>query len=249
MRPLSAQDVIQLWERGQDRHPLDRALLLLANALPNMTADALTQLPIGQRDALLLSLRELTLGSKLESLAQCPHCGESLEFTLDVSDLRLSDSEIASQGKQMLTDQGLEIHFSLPNSLDLAAILSCPDLPTARQMLADRCIQKICSESGAIAPELLPTSALEQLAARMAECDPQAEILLNLKCPACGQSWQVLFDIVTFFWTELGAYAKRLLREVHTLARAYGWREADILALSPTRRQIYLDLVSGSWIG
>ncbi|HEX2516118.1 MAG TPA: phage baseplate protein, partial [Chloroflexota bacterium] len=37
--------------------------------------------------------------------------------------------------------------------------------------------------------------------------------------------------------------ARRLLREVHTLARAYGWREAEILALPGRRRQTYLDLV------
>jgi hypothetical protein len=54
----------------------------------------------------------------------------------------------------------------------------------------------------------------------------------------------VLFDIVSFFWTELSAQAKRLLREVHTLARGYGWREADILAMSARRRQLYLDLVT-----
>ena len=36
--------------------------------------------------------------------------------------------------------------------------------------------------------------------------------------------------------------ALRLLGHVHALARAYGWREADILAMSPARRQVYLDL-------
>jgi len=46
-----------------------------------------------------------------------------------------------------------------------------------------------------------------------------------------------------FFWAELAAEAKRLLREVDALARAYGWREADILALSSQRRHAYLELV------
>ncbi|HSB10234.1 MAG TPA: phage baseplate protein, partial [Blastocatellia bacterium] len=32
---------------------------------------------------------------------------------------------------------------------------------------------------------------------------------------------------------------------VHTLASAYGWRESDILNLSPWRRQLYLTLVNG----
>jgi hypothetical protein len=33
-----------------------------------------------------------------------------------------------------------------------------------------------------------------------------------------------------------------MLREVDTLAAAYHWAEADILALSPRRRQAYLEL-------
>ena len=40
----------------------------------------------------------------------------------------------------------------------------------------------------------------------------------------------------------------RFLRDVHTLASTYGWREADILALSPWRRQYYLALIAGSTV-
>ncbi len=79
----------------------------------------------------------------------------------------------------------------------------------------------------------------------MAEQDPQAEILLDVACPACGHAWQTLLDIVDFVWREVSAGATRLLEEVHTLARAYHWREADILALSSRRRQAYLEMASG----
>ena len=78
----------------------------------------------------------------------------------------------------------------------------------------------------------------------MGQSDPQAEIQLHLTCPACSRSWSVLFDIVSFFWSEICVQAKRLLREVHTLARVYGWREAEILSMSTARRQLYLEMVS-----
>src|SRR5206468_730296 len=42
----------------------------------------------------------------------------------------------------------------------------------------------------------------------------------------------------------LPRFAGRLLREVDALARAYGWREPDILALTPWRRDAYLQLVN-----
>jgi hypothetical protein len=55
---------------------------------------------------------------------------------------------------------------------------------------------------------------------------------------------QTLFDIGRYLWEELRAQAVRLLHEVHTLARFYGWREADILALSAARRHAYLELAA-----
>jgi hypothetical protein len=52
-----------------------------------------------------------------------------------------------------------------------------------------------------------------------------------------------VFDIISFFWTELDSLARRLLQDVHVLAKAYSWREADILSMSATRRQFYLEMV------
>jgi hypothetical protein len=37
--------------------------------------------------------------------------------------------------------------------------------------------------------------------------------------------------------------ARRFLDEVHVLARAYGWAEAEILRLSEARRSAYLQRV------
>ena len=58
-----------------------------------------------------------------------------------------------------------------------------------------------------------------------------------------SHGWQAALDVAADFWLELHAWARGMLREIHTLARAYGWREADILALSPARRRHYLQLV------
>jgi len=72
--------------------------------------------------------------------------------------------------------------------------------------------------------------------------DPQADLQLAMVCPQCAHRWTTTFDIASFFWTELNAWALRLLREVHTLASVYGWSEAEILDLSPTRRKAYLEM-------
>jgi hypothetical protein len=78
----------------------------------------------------------------------------------------------------------------------------------------------------------------------MEEADPLTAMQLALSCPECGYQWQTAFDIESFFWSEINAWANRMLHEVHTLALRYGWREMDILAMSPWRRQFYLNMVS-----
>ncbi|OUC11744.1 MAG: phage baseplate protein [Alkalinema sp. CACIAM 70d] len=244
MRALSAQDILQIWEIGQSQHPLDRAMTLLAFALPEKTGQELTQLTIGQRDAYLLQLRQGLLGSQLESFATCPHCGEALEFSLQVQDLQLAEPDAISAAPQLVNLDGFEIQFSLPTSRDLAAVVSCREVPIAAQQLTQRCLHRVTQSGQTIEPQQLPPAVLLQLSQYMAAADPQAELLLDLVCPNCGHAWQVLFDIVSFFWTELTVQAKRLLREVHLLARAYGWREGDILTMSATRRQFYLELVT-----
>jgi hypothetical protein len=50
-------------------------------------------------------------------------------------------------------------------------------------------------------------------------------------------------DPAEFLWAAAEAQARRLLLEVDALARAYGWREPDVLALPPARRRAYLELV------
>ena len=244
MRPLSAHDLLRIWEMGEDQHPLDRALTLLAVACPELTWDELAALSVGQRDVRLLTLREQTSGPRLNGFAECPRCAERLEFDVAVADLRVAAEPDAGEEARELVFDGLALRFRLPNSRDLAAVLDCQDPAAARNLLVQRCVLEASHDGVPVAGNELPAEAISRLARQMAECDPQAEMLLDLHCPACEYGWQALFDIVAFFWAELAAQAKRLLREVHTLARAYGWRETDILNMSARRRQFYLELAT-----
>ncbi|NJK52932.1 MAG: phage baseplate protein [Leptolyngbyaceae cyanobacterium SU_3_3] len=246
MRSLSAQQIVRVWEIGQGQHFLDRALTLLTVACPEQSATALASLSVGQRDAYLLRLRELTFGDKFTSVAPCPHCGERLESNLNVSDFRIVDLQPPPPLEQSPEYQcriaEFELRFRLPNSWDLAAIVGQRNVMQAKSLLEQRCLLEASLNGRSLTYDQLPVEVIQQLGMQLTECDPQAEILLNFKCPACEHTWNLLFDIVTFFWTELTAQAKRLVREVHMLARFYGWREADILAMTTARRQLYLSL-------
>ena len=143
-----------------------------------------------------------------------------------------------------LSVEKFNLRFRLLNSLDLAAVVNCKDITIARSLLVQRCVLQASRDGIVTSPKELPEEIINKLVARLAECDLQSEVLLNLVCPACAHNWQMIFDIVSFFWTEISTQAKRLLREVHTLALDYGWCEADILSMSTARRQFYLEMVS-----
>ena len=244
MRPLSASELLGVWERGLTQLPVQRALTLLATACPDTPTDMLAKLSIGQRDNRLLTLREWTFGPQLVSLATCPHCGERLELTVNVTDIR-AGPEAEQAETYSLSVAGYELCVRLPNSLDLVALTGNGDVSATRHMLLEHCLLAVHHNGEEQSADQLPADVEEAVVARMAELDPQADIHLALSCPACDCQWQAPFDIVVFFWSEIHAWAKRILREVHTLAFAYGWREADILALNPWRRQSYLEMVGG----
>lgn len=240
MRPLSANDILHLWEWGQDKHPVDRALALLGLACPELALEQMQMLTVGQRNSRLLTLREKTLGPRLTGQALCAQCGAALEFSVEVSAIRQPEPVITNHDIQV---DGLALQFRALNSLDLAAIVGLADAGEARLRLIERSLVQAMGDGKALAAADLPETALAALVNALDRCDPQAETHFQLTCAACGYRWSALFDIVSFFWTELCARAERLLIEVHMLARAYGWREADILALSEKRRHRYLELV------
>jgi hypothetical protein len=243
MRPLSAIDVVGVWESGSSLRPADRALSLLAQVFQQTPLDELASLTLGRRDFHLLSLREKLFGSDIGCFAECPECAQRLEFTVNAAEIRVHDTSEPAAQEFELSTEGYELRFRLINGADLAAISACEEREAAREMLVRRSVIEAKREGTNIPATELPDQAVATLATRLAERDPMADLLFDLTCPACGHRWQVVFDIAAFLWTEISALAKRLLTEVHLLARAYGWREADTLALSARRRQFYLELI------
>ena len=239
MRALTATELLGAWERGLSQSPVHRALTLLA--LTEATPAQIPQLSIGQRDAQLLALRERAFGPQMTGLATCPACGLQLELDFNVADVRVPPpTDLPNAGTLSLSD--CEVGFRLPNSQDLASLAS-GDASMQRRALLERCVLHARHNGQPISIDQLPTDVVTAVSERMAETDPQADVQLALSCLDCGHHWQAPLDIVSFLWSEIHAWAIRLLCDVHALASTYGWHEADILAMSPWRRQAYLELI------
>ncbi len=242
MRALSTAELLDVWERGFAQAPAERALTLLQAACPDLSVDSLAKLPVGDRDLRLLSLREWTFGSQLLCLANCSACGEQLELSFLAGDLFTPPAEVLTESFSLTVDE-YELTFRLPDSLDLIELSRLADVAAGRELLLRRCISKAERGREAIALSELPSFVLEAVARRMGELDQSGDVQLSLNCPQCRHVSQTIFDIESFFWKEISAWANRILREVHALASAYGWRETDILNMSTWRRQIYLNLI------
>lgn len=238
--PTPAQ-LLQVWERGGDPSAAARGLLLLGCSCDEYSAETQAALPLGRRDALLLELRERLFGAAIDAVATCPHCAATVEATFRCDDLRLPDADAAAATLEHAA-HGIRVQFRLLDSRDLLALENCGDAEAARALLLERCVFDARSGDEAHEPRSLPHELQAEIAQAMAQADPQADLQLAFRCPDCGHEWQPLFDIARFLWQELHAWALHMLREVDTLAQAYHWAEADILALSPRRRQAYLEL-------
>ncbi len=235
MRQPSETDLLNLWEQGQVRHPIDRALLLCAWARPDIAADRFASLPIGVVNVGLLKMRAALFGRRVELQVACEHCGELLVIPLDLTELTAGASE---------QDSGVEIEidgfrFRLPASRDLAAIAYHLDAEAAALRLLDACC--VARPDGDAAPTEVMAWAEDQFET----ADPLADPRLDVACSACGRHMNAVLDPGVLLWDDVQAYARGVLAQVHTLACAYGWTEREVLSLSPSRRAAYLEMTGG----
>lgn len=242
MTGISTADLLAAWERGASQSMTRRLLTLLATVYPELSEAQLLTLPIGQRDGLALKFRELLFGPQLNIVAICPFCNEQLEVGLNVADICIEPNTLQHQ-PFALAVEGYELQFRLPDSQDLLHIEAVDSLEAARSVFFERCLLSATYEGQACPVDTLPEEVLNKIEATMSAADPQADVELDLCCPECLHSWLAPFDIASFLWTEINAWAQRVLNEVHLLAKAYSWRETDILAMSPSRRRYYLERV------
>lgn len=228
---IAASDTLALWEQADGLSPMRRALALAA--YDGRSAEALAGQPVGLCHARLLELRSATIAGPLEAVAVCPGCQARVEFALDPVGLLALHEAAQSIGQPVPPPV---VAWRSPTLEDLAGLARERDQVAA---LARRCVT-VGDGSDAAA---LPRDVLDAVEEAMMAADPLAEVLVALACPECGDGFDCSIDLADFVWAELDARARRLLNEVAVLARAYGWTEPEVLALSEPRRAAYLRLV------
>jgi hypothetical protein len=241
MSALNNAELLSLWEDGCGLHPLDRGVLVVHALLTELPTESVADWTLGRRNEALAQLHSDCFGPALQGWTECAKCGETLEFCVDCRSLMErqragSDEPILMHGRR----------FRVPTSRDQARIAGERDPESAAMRLLEAC--RVETDDLREQPEPLPdwsAGDLERLGEKMIAADPLAEIVLSFECPVCREVREQALDLVEFLWAGLEAAAKRLLGEVHLLASAYGWNEAEILALSESRRSMYVAMVQG----
>jgi hypothetical protein len=272
LRPVTGRDEAFLLDVADALLPAQWTTAILARCLVRLgplrpvTLDGVRALTVGDREALLLHLRRLTLGDRLQGVLSCPQprCGKKMDLNLKVSNL-LVPPQPNPQAKYEATLTANEttywVQFRLPTGADQEAVadLAQQDLEAAAQQVLSRCIAQVKAKEATAShpvhqqgmeqtsevPETIPAIA-QQLPLLMAEHDPQAELQLQLLCPECGQPLTTTFDTATYFRQELASWINNLYREVHLLAFYYHWSEAEILRMTAKKRQRYLELLTAA---
>ena len=245
MRPLSAAELLQVYDEATGMSVIEKTWLLLGRACEIEDWKRLGNLSIGNRDAKLLQLREWMFGNKLKNMIRCPACSEMVEWECSTEDFHLQPVKQDEFVETFsLLQDGFNIHFRLPDSYDVLKFSAEENqLSHINQLLTECIIDITDANNEKYAPDVLPAIAWQTLEESMSKQDPQADINMQIACPHCRHQWNAVFDIMSFLWAEINNWAKHIMQEVALLARAFSWSEKDILAMPSQRRRSYIEMI------
>jgi len=245
MRALTGETLLAAWESGLGSSPQRAALAVLAFAEPERSYGQWARAPLGERNAKLLELRAASLGRRLLGFAICPECGAQIEFALDAVELaqNLRAQQRAQEQAPTPSVDGQSLRPA--NTLDLIAASAACDEAEACGILLARALGPDEADAAEAEPWLRrqPAEVVDGLARAFDAINAAAEIRARFDCAACGAQRAVDIDAALFLLDDISRTARRLLGEIHELARAYGWSQDSILAMSAARRSAYLELL------
>ncbi len=188
---------------------------------------------MGTRDVQLARLLTSLTGGLVWACAPCG-CGEMLDVAVDVAAVAAlpvhppSTMLPVGTGPQAMT-------VRLPTTADLQALAGL-DPHRARRLLLARCVHPLNDD--------LPDDVDAAVDAALESASPAGAVEVLVRCPGCDAERETALDVPALLWAEVEARALALLEEVHVLAVAYGWTEAEVLALTAQRRATYLQLAT-----
>jgi hypothetical protein len=209
LRPMTGYEEQLVEARKADGNTSALCNDVLAHCASPPGADAgkavgeVDQLSVAERDWALIQLRRLTFGDRLESEADCSHCGETNQVSFDLKQLTFDVAEIVEEIEVTLHD-GRIARLRLPTARDQADLLDAKLTSAAerRTWLLARALRQIGDSQGPF--ELAAVHAFDsrtraQMETELERAIPDLDLSMDLTCQACRQSFLAPFDVAVFF--------------------------------------------------
>ncbi|MEZ0449398.1 hypothetical protein [Cellulomonas sp. ICMP 17802] len=215
----SSAVLLDAWGSAHAVPDVARGAAVLATA-SGLELEALVDVPLADLARLAARCLQESFDDALDVVLVCDACGERLDVAVPVALLPVAEQP---------TEPAATVRP--PTTRDLLAAAGSAD--PAGTMLA-RC---------AAPADLLDDESRRRVADALDRAAGDALSALVCACPSCGAAVDGVLDVCALLWDAVDDAAPHLLREVASLAAAFGWTEPEILALPPARRAAYLDLV------
>ena len=236
--------LLAAWEAGAGAPELARGCaVLVAAGLADPAS--LLDLPLGLVGSLGIRCYLASFGAQVDTLTACHACGATLDVALSLAALAPGPGDPGDPAPaRTLPLAGGTVTVRSPTARDLLAAAADRD---PRGALVRRCAQW----PGPVPVEVagLGPGELAQVDEALEDLSGLGLITVRAACPDCGEPVAALLDPAALLWQQVQGAAPALLRDVATLAAAFGWSEREILALPAVRRRAYLQLAAAEAAG
>ena len=204
---------------------------MLADARGAIAPEDLPELRLDDYDRILAALFRSVYGDEAELHVPCRSCGERFEITLP---LDAAFPHLAQQQPQVPNEDCRTLAGgTVLRPLTVADVQGADDEVGPDTMLA-------CAvETRGSDTDADVEAALEALC-------PLASEEIESRCPHCESLATCLFDLGRFLLASLAREKQTLVRELHVVARSYGWSLSEILSLPRDTRQQIVALITRS---
>ncbi len=209
VRELTGADEEALFDRSSTSTNARRVSEFLARAIESVEgldepvdAAFADRMQIGDRDYLLLRLRQMELGDAVHQVVRCPACARRVDVDLSISELpvRRLPEPTATHRVRLA---GAELLLRLPTGADQAAVaeLALGNPAAANTRLFARLVLDVDGHGppDEAAVRAWPIALRARLAAWLEANTPGPDLFLELDCPNCQADMSYAFDLDAFF--------------------------------------------------
>ncbi len=159
-------------------------------------------LSIGDRDYLLLRMRQLDLGDAVHQIVRCPSCSQKVDVDFSISEIPLRRMDQPERAYSVEIG-GHRLTLRFPNGADQAAVesLATVNAAAANTTLFSRVVLDIDGKGAPSEDDVRswPVAMRAEIAKWLDANAPGPDLFIDIACPHCGADMSYSFDLDAFF--------------------------------------------------